>query len=201
MSTIHPATDWFGRKRTTTSADPKAVRRRLIRMLAGDSERPRPPVTLPRRYLGHHAGADPVGHEHCADAGAQKVDHRDGDRERGAQEQHHDGLDHHAGAGARAAAHDHLGADLHPLAGAGAHRRLATSAPAPKWTGSIPRGHASRSGIPGGVEPTPADAAGPYSLEELERMDRAFVTAVEHAFQNGGEHRSAARASMQWRHR
>jgi hypothetical protein len=74
------------------SADPKAARRHLVRMLAGDAERPRPAVTLPGRYTGNGA------HDRLVEADG--LDH----------EQHHrlvadkPGLDHeqHHRAGARA---------------------------------------------------------------------------------------------------
>ena len=47
-------TDWFRRKRATSSTDPKAAYRRLVRMLAGDAERrTRAPVTLPGRHVGN----------------------------------------------------------------------------------------------------------------------------------------------------
>jgi hypothetical protein len=36
-------------------------------------------------------------------------------------------------------------------------------------------------------EPTAADSAGPYSHEQLVRMDSDFVGAVERAFASGGE--------------
>jgi hypothetical protein len=41
-------------------------------------------------------------------------------------------------------------------------------------------------------EPTAADAAGPYSHEQLVRMDADFVAAVEAAFATGRESRMAA---------
>jgi hypothetical protein len=57
MPAISPATDWFRRKRATLSIDPKAAHRRLIRMLTGDAQRPRPLVTLPGRHAGNGAPA------------------------------------------------------------------------------------------------------------------------------------------------
>jgi len=60
----------------------------------------------------------------------------------------------------------------------------------PKWSGP-PRGHGSRS-IPDGEEPTAADGDGPYSYDELERMNREFIRAVERAFKRGKENRQAA---------
>jgi len=153
MSTITPAADWFARKRATTSADPKAAYRRLVRMLAGDAERrARAPVTLPGRY-----GADPVGHERVT--GPEPVER----------------LERRAGA-------DPVG-------------RLENGRPK---HGHAPRGYGSRAAR-GGAEPLPEDATGPYAREELERMDQDFIAAVERAFQNGGEHRSAASRSVRWR--
>src|SRR5262252_632165 len=48
MSTIRlPTSDWFQRgTRTATAKDPKRAIRHLIRMLTGDAQRPRPPITL-----------------------------------------------------------------------------------------------------------------------------------------------------------
>jgi hypothetical protein len=46
--------------------------------------------------------------------------------------------------------------------------------------------------MPGGAEPTAEDGEGPYSYEELVRMDRKFKAAVERAIKNGGEHRQSA---------
>jgi hypothetical protein len=42
-------------------------------------------------------------------------------------------------------------------------------------------------------EPTTADAAGPYSREQLLRMDNDFIVAVEAAFQTAVWHSDAAR--------
>ena len=44
-------------------------------------------------------------------------------------------------------------------------------------------------------EPTAADSAGPYSHEQLVRMDFDFVGAAERAFASGGESRTAAYAT------
>ena len=44
-------------------------------------------------------------------------------------------------------------------------------------------------------EPTAADSAGPYSHEQLVRMDADFAAAVEAAFASGGESRTAAFAT------
>ena len=44
-------------------------------------------------------------------------------------------------------------------------------------------------------QPTAADSAGPYSHEQLVRMDADFAAAVEAAFASGGESRTAAFAT------
>jgi hypothetical protein len=44
-------------------------------------------------------------------------------------------------------------------------------------------------------EPTAADSAGPYTREQLLRMDDDFVVAVERAFAAGLESRTAAYAT------
>jgi hypothetical protein len=44
-------------------------------------------------------------------------------------------------------------------------------------------------------EPTTADAAGPYSREQLLRMDNDFIVAVEAAFASGAERPAAAAAT------
>jgi hypothetical protein len=60
MPTIS-ASDWFRRKRATTSADPKAAYRRLVRMLAGDAERrAAAPVTLPGRHAERDLAPSPA---------------------------------------------------------------------------------------------------------------------------------------------
>jgi hypothetical protein len=41
-------------------------------------------------------------------------------------------------------------------------------------------------------EPTSADSAGPYSHEQLVRMDSDFIGAVDRAFVSGGKSRTAA---------
>jgi hypothetical protein len=63
-----------------------------------------------------------------------------------------------------------------------------------KWgrVQSTLRGHVGRSNLPEGNEPIAEDANGPYSREELERMDRKFVSRLERAFESGEESRAAA---------
>src|SRR5262249_5940284 len=60
MSTIRlPTSDWFQRgTRTATSRDPKRRIRHLIRMLTGDAQRPRPPVTLAGQHSNGNAIAE-----------------------------------------------------------------------------------------------------------------------------------------------
>jgi hypothetical protein len=45
-------------------------------------------------------------------------------------------------------------------------------------------------------EPTTADAAGPYSREQLLRMDNDFIVAVEAAFASGAEEACSGRSDL-----
>jgi hypothetical protein len=47
--------------------------------------------------------------------------------------------------------------------------------------------------------PRPSDHIGAYSTEQLERMNKEFTAAVEHAFRAGGESEMAAKATYDLR--
>jgi hypothetical protein len=99
------------------------VRRYLARALTGDTERPRPPVTLP----GQRADSVP--------------------------------------------------------------QPTPAPAPPPIWTGDLR--NRSRA-ISGAAEAEPGDEAGPYTREELIRMDIRFRARLTRAFERGKESRQAA---------
>jgi hypothetical protein len=108
---------------STSSLRSEVVRRYLVRALTGDTERPRPPVTLP----GQRADSVP--------------------------------------------------------------QPTPAPAPPPIWTGDLR--NRSRA-ISGAAEAEPGDEVGPYTREELIRMDTRFRARLLGAFKRGKESRQAA---------